>query len=137
VVPLTVPMERVLVVTSNQGKPSWPFGIEIIPVMPDIMFIFNPDGKIHSEENPIRSNQSLTVHASGVRLGQRFWVKIHDRYIESYPEPSPLDGIQQFRAAVPADLPTMPSEVVVCATSATSADPVCSYARQIFILQTR
>ena len=65
----------------------------------------------------------LPVAALGTITG-----KIHDRdnLTPLYAGPAPgVDGVQQVNLAIPADLPAMNSEVVVCGTG-TDGVRVCS-----------
>lgn len=135
-VPPTIGLGRQLVVANNQGKTSWPYGIEVVPVSPDIIVVFNGDSTLNTSSQPAQTGQILAVHSTGVRMAEKFFLKIHDRYVEASIGESPEEAILVLRAVVPFDLPTMQSEVQACATQYGSPDLKCSFGRTIWIQQT-
>jgi uncharacterized protein (TIGR03437 family) len=108
--------------------------VTLSPTAPGIFpgGILNQDGFPNAPNNPALVGSIFQVFATGLPLpGQgKITAKIHDREIEVplYGGPAPgLNGVQQVNFAIPADLPAMTSEVLVC--GAADSDParrVCS-----------
>jgi uncharacterized protein (TIGR03437 family) len=94
--------------------------------------VLNQDGFPNSPDNPEVVGRVFQVFATGLPVSGRgrITAKIHDREIDAplYAGPAPgLTGVQQVNFFIPADLPAMTSEILVC--GAPENDParkVCS-----------
>ncbi len=91
--------------------------------------ILNQDNTINSPANPALVGSVIQIFATGVLPpeGGTVDVKIHDQanLVPLYAATAPgVPGLQQINARVPAGLPSITTEVVVCGTSAGTR--VCS-----------
>jgi len=112
------------VVVTVDGVASVPHRVALAAVAPGIFGVLNQDYGVNGPSSPAPVGSVIQVFATGLPAdGAGVSVKIHDRVITTplYAGPAPgLIGVQQVNAAVPADLPAMSSEVVLCAAGACS-----------------
>jgi uncharacterized protein (TIGR03437 family) len=111
------------------GTQSAPIAVEVAAAAPGVFRngVLNENGSVNSEAAAALTGSVLQVFATGLPAGGEISAKIHDREIVApyYAGPAPgVDGVQQVNFAVPEDLPTMPTELLVCAT--VSGQKVCS-----------
>ncbi len=108
-----------LVVTVD-GAASAPLTVALAGVSPGIFpgGILNQDGSVNSASNPAAVGSAVAIFATGLPVTPgTITAKIHDREIAApeYAGPAPtLTGVEQVNIRVPADLPPMTTEVVVC-----------------------
>jgi uncharacterized protein (TIGR03437 family) len=122
----------------SDGVSSAPFYTYFVNSAPAIFpyYILNPDYTVNTETSPVRAGRELQIFGTGLPVGGVYTAKIHDRDI---PEPvyggvAPgLVGIQLVTIVVPADLPTMTTDVRICGGT-TRDDQTCSPARPVSIL---
>lgn len=116
------------------GVSSLPYPVALAAAAPIIFpsAVLNQNGVANSIANPEEPGRQLVIFATGLpleALGQ-ITAKLHDREITApaFAGPAPgLPGIQQVNLAIPGDLPTMQSEVLVCGVPANARDTrVCS-----------
>ncbi len=107
------------------GLAGAPYAVTLAAAAPGIFGVLNQDYSLNGPSAPAPAGSVIQIFATGLPgEGAGVSVKIHDRLITAplYAGPAPgLIGVQQVNAAVPADLPAMSSEVVVCAAGACSA----------------
>ncbi|MDX2154478.1 MAG: hypothetical protein SFV54_27300 [Bryobacteraceae bacterium] len=125
---------RVVVTVNN--RPSAPVTVAIAAVAPAIFGFLNADWAPNTEQRPAGTGSIVQIFLTGLGgvAPADITVKIHDREnltpVWSGPAPG-LDSLQQVNVAVPADLPTMGTYVLVCAR--TGGGRVCSPGAQLFI----
>ncbi len=106
-----------------EGLFSAPFTLRLTPVAPTVFpgGILNADNSANTATQPALVGDPVQVFATGLpppTVG-RISARIHDRDIDAldYAGPAPgWTGIQQVNARIPADLPAMTTELLVCAT---------------------
>ncbi|MEP7364327.1 MAG: hypothetical protein ABI972_13825 [Acidobacteriota bacterium] len=133
VVPDTLgPRESAQLVYTTDAVPSAAKTVTLAASRPLIYpnGVLNQNGIPNTTGNPELAGNVLQVFAVGLPTAALGTItgKIHDRenLTPLYAGPAPgLDGIQQVNLAIPADLPAMNSEVVVCGTG-TDGVRVCS-----------
>jgi len=112
------------VVVTVDGVASAAFSVPIAPVAPGIFGVLNQDNTLNSKSNPAAVGSIIQIFATGLpEDGRGVSAKIHDRLVTAplYAGPAPgLAGVQQVNVIVPADLPAMTTEVLVCAAGACS-----------------
>lgn len=112
------------VVVTADGIASAPYLVTLAAVAPGIFGVLNQDNSVNGAAAPAVVGSVIQVFATGLPAsGAGVSVKIHDRVITTplYAGPAPgLLGVQQVNAGIPADLPAMRSEVVVCAAGSCS-----------------
>lgn len=119
-----------LVVTVD-GVASDPVTVPLAEVSPGIFpgGILNQDGSLNSAANPAETGSIVAIFATGLPTAEgAITAKIHDREITvpEYAGPAPtLTGVQQVNIRVPADLPPMTTEVLVCGKNSAGQN-VCS-----------
>lgn len=129
-----------LVVTVD-GSQSAAFTVNLASVSPAIFNpgILNQDNTVNGPANPALVGSIVQIFTTGLLPpeGGTVDVKIHDRgnLTPLYAGDAPgIPGLQQVNVRVPADLPTMTTEVVVCGT-ASSGQRACSPAGKITLRQ--
>lgn len=135
-IPLTAPAGPARVVAANSSSTSPPYGIDLIAVSPDPLFVLNGDDEVNSVDRPVQAGSTLQLYLTGTRAAsQPLSIKVHERFIDAPAEQLEPPGMELVKITVPADFPTMPSEVRVCARPAAppAAEAVCSHPRQIWI----
>jgi uncharacterized protein (TIGR03437 family) len=100
--------------------------------------ILNQDNTVNSPTNPALVGSVIQIFATGLLPpeGGVVDVKIHDQanLVPLYAATAPgVPGLQQVNVRVPAGLPGITTEVVVCGTS--SGTRVCSPPAQITLRQ--
>jgi len=119
-----------LVVTVD-GVASDPVTVPLAEVSPGIFpgGILNQNGSLNSAENPAEVGSIVAIFATGLpEVEGAITAKIHDREITQpeYAGPAPtLTGVQQVNIRIPADLPPMTTEVVLCGRNSAGQN-VCS-----------
>lgn len=114
--------------------PGEPFTVALAAAAPVIFpnGVLNQDGTPNSAVYPEFVGNIFQVFATGLPAASlgTLSAKIHDREINQplYAGPAPgLEGIQQVNFVIPADLPAMNSEVIVCGWPANApGQRVCS-----------
>lgn len=120
-----------LVITVD-GTASAPVTVALAGVSPGIFpnGILNQDSSVNSATNPAAVGSVVIIFATGLPVTPgTITAKLHDREIAmpDYAGPAPtLTGVEQVNIRVPADLPAMTTEVVVCGLNATTGQRVCS-----------
>jgi IPT/TIG domain. len=118
-----------VVVTVN-GNRSAPMTVLLAEASPGIFNpgILNQDNTVHSAANPAPAGSIVQIFATGLLPpeGGIVEVKLHDRLLTPlYAGAAPgLPGVQQVNVKIPADLPTMTTEVLVC--NITGGQRACS-----------
>ena len=110
---------RVLAYVQNNQQKSNPWGIEILPVAPAVLFAFNEaDKSENGESKPATAGEIMQLFVTGTRFAEQpAFVRLHDREIT---ELLPVEaggipsGVEVYRFRVPGDLPTMRTAVQVC-----------------------
>ncbi len=124
------------VIVSADSRPSNAVRVAIAPAAPAIFGILNADSQLNASATPALTGSVVQIFLTGAEAyGGTVDVKIHDRemLVPSYAGPAPgLAGVQQVNVAVPIDLPTMRSEVVVCVTPP-GGERVCSRPKEIYL----
>jgi uncharacterized protein (TIGR03437 family) len=129
---------RVQLVVTVDGISSAAVSVAIAHSAPAIFArgILNADGSVNSERNPQQAGGALQVFATGLALSGEVSVRIHDREIVAplFAGPAPgLPGVQQVNFTVPADLPSLAAEVIVCSAGDAGAARTCSPPRGVTI----
>ncbi len=118
------------VTVTVDGVSSVPYEVALAPVSPGILGVLNQDNRLNSAADPALVGTVIQIFATGLPPdGAGVSAKIHDRVITTpfYAGPAPgLIGVQQVNVGIPADLPAMRSEVLVCAAGVCSP-PVTLY----------
>ncbi len=100
-------------------------------------YLLNPDYTVNTEFSPVQAGAQLQIFGTGLPLAGVYTAKIHDRDVlqPSYAGVAPgLIGIQLVTIVVPADLPTMTTDVRICGGPSLD-DQTCSGARPVSILE--
>jgi uncharacterized protein (TIGR03437 family) len=125
------------VVATNGTRAGQPYLIDLVPVSPDTLFVLNSDDEVNTEDRPVEAGATLQLFSTGTRAAaQPLSIKIHERFLDAQSEILEQPGVELVKITVPADFPTMPSEVRVCAKPATdtaTAEPVCGNPKAIWI----
>jgi uncharacterized protein (TIGR03437 family) len=106
--------------------------VQVAAVSPAIFGVLNQDSSLNSAANPALTGSIIQIFATGLISPGATLVtaRIHDREIDRplYGGVAPRNpAVQQVNFAVPADLPTMSTEVRVCgAPDGNPAQRVCS-----------
>ncbi|MFN3323782.1 MAG: hypothetical protein ACK5AZ_09825 [Bryobacteraceae bacterium] len=122
----------VALVVTVDGKTSTPFAVKLAPLAPAVFGVVNQDGTLNTAMNPARAGSVLQVFATGAKTAASgpITARIHDRAIvhPEYADEAPgIPGVQQINLRIPADLPAMTTELVICADMApVGGQPVCS-----------
>jgi uncharacterized protein (TIGR03437 family) len=94
---------------------------------------------VNTASNPAQVGSAVAIFATGLPVTQgAITARIHDREIATpeYAGPAPtLTGVEQVNIRVPADLPPMTTEVVLCGLNATTGQRVCSPPARITLRQ--
>lgn len=120
-----------LIVTVD-GAASAPLTVALAAVSPGIFpgGVLNQDGSVNSPSSPAAAGSIVSIYATGLpSTPGTITAKIHDRDVASpdYAGPAPtLTGVQQVNLRIPADLPAMTTEVLVCGLNAVTGQRVCS-----------
>ncbi len=110
-------------VASVDGLASAPLAVALAPIAPGIFSngILNQDNSVNTPESPAPSGTVIQIFATGLPSdGSGVFVRIQDRdnIVPLYAGPAPgLDGVEQVNAAIPADLPAMTANLLVCANA--------------------
>lgn len=123
-------MAEARVVVSADGVEGIPVLVTLRPAAPAIFQsgILNQDSSVNTENAPAATGSVIQIFSTGLPRQGTITAKIHDREIADpiYAGAAPgLDGVQQVNIRVPDDLPTMTTEVLLCATTP-SVERVCS-----------
>ncbi|MGJ5820343.1 IPT/TIG domain-containing protein [Paludibaculum fermentans] len=122
------------VIATNSGSASAAYGIEIVAISPDLLFILNNDDEMNSVDRPAETGKTLQLFITGLGSAMHpVKVRIHDRWMDATPESTLQVGVELLRVTIPADLPTMQSDTMVCAQISESVDGVCSVAKNIWL----
>ncbi len=118
------------VVVSADGVEGIPVLVTLRPAAPAIFQsgILNQDSSVNTENAPAATGSVIQIFSTGLPAQGTITAKIHDREIADpiYAGAAPgLDGVQQVNIRVPDDLPTMTTEVLLCATTP-GVERVCS-----------
>lgn len=129
---------RAAVVVDRGGRQSIPWGVEVAPVAPAVLFALNEDdGERNAEDYPVAAGRVLRLYVTGLALAiDPIFVRIHDREIgellrEEISE-SPA-GARILRFVIPEDLPAMSTAVLVCGRSSPGSDAVCAQPFDVFL----
>ncbi len=123
------------------GAASAPVTVALAGVSPGIFphGILNQDYSVNSATNPAEVGSVVVIFATGLPVTPgTITAKLHDREIAmpDYAGPAPtLTGMEQVNIRVPADLPAMTTEVVLCGLNATTGQRVCSPPAKITLRQ--
>ncbi len=118
--------ESAQVVVTVDGVASAPATVKLAPAAPGIFAngVLNQDGSVNGDAASAPPGSVLQIFATGLPASAGgIVVKIHDRegLVPLYAGAlAGADGVQQVNVAVPADLPAMETEVLVCAGQACS-----------------
>ena len=128
------PRSSTQMVVTVDGYKSAPVTLPLAVSCPGIFKngILNQNNTLNSESTPAPVGSVVQIFTTGLTPpgGWRTTVKIHDRWIDApdYAGPAPgLMGVQQVNITIPADLPAMTTEVLVCASNRSSAEQICSW----------
>ncbi|WP_321474251.1 IPT/TIG domain-containing protein [uncultured Paludibaculum sp.] len=133
-VPLTVTPGRVQVLAANEASLSAPYGIDIIHVAPDLLFVLNTDGAANGVDLPVDAGKTVQIFLTGIANAiMPIQVMIHDRWREAAPEATTQTGVSVLKVTVPDDLPTMQTETMVCVQYSASVDGTCSFPKAIWL----
>lgn len=128
-------------VVTVDGAASAPFTVSLTPIGPGIFpgGVLNQDTSVNSAANPAMVGTVAIVFATGLPEGAGLiTAKIHDREIAvpEYAGPAPtLVGVQQVNLRIPADLPPMTTDLLVCGLNASTSQRVCSPPARITLRQ--
>jgi uncharacterized protein (TIGR03437 family) len=111
-------------IVTVDGRQSVPVAVPLATTNPGIFpgAILNQDNSANTAANPADSGSVVQLFVTGLE-GPSVTVRLHDRPPQTplYAGPAPgLIGVQQVNAAVPADLQTLTTSIVICAGSACS-----------------
>lgn len=98
-------------------------------------YLLNEDFSINTEFSPVLAGTKLNIFGTGLPLAGVYTATIHDRNVArpEYAGVAPgLVGIQQVTIVVPADLPTMTTDVRICG-GPSQDDQTCSGPRPVSI----
>jgi len=115
--------------------------VDFLPVAPSVFQdgVFNQDWKKNSNSAQAQTGSVVQIFATGIKIpeGWKIYGKIHDReYLEpTYSGPTSYDGVQQFNLPIPEDLPSMTTEVNICAVQISTGRQICSHARPLVIVR--
>jgi uncharacterized protein (TIGR03437 family) len=125
----------------RDGVPSAVSPVALVEAAPSILAgsVSNQDGSSNGVSAPEKTGNLFRVLATGLpRLNpESIFVLIHDRTIEAPSITTALPsspGLQRVEFAIPVDLPTMSTEVRLCAGS--PSDPssaICSRPESVWI----
>ncbi|MBI5282719.1 MAG: hypothetical protein HY858_13625 [Candidatus Solibacter usitatus] len=132
-VPMDALMGGAAVIATTLDKVSQGVWIDIVPVSPGTLAVWNENGEPNVLDRPVEAGKQLDIYVTGIRLAQQpVMVKIHDRYLDAVPRTIDQVGVDQVSIIVPEDFPTMPSVVVVCAKPP-GGEAVCTHPKDIWI----
>ncbi len=121
------------VVVTVDGNKSQAQTVALTPVNPAIFTpgIINQDYSLNSPSAPALVGSIVQIFLTGLTPPSdwKITAKLHDRQLDApdYAGPAPgLIGIQQVNLTVPADLPAMTTDVLVCASTPSGDQRVCS-----------
>lgn len=122
---------RAPVVVDRAGRRSAPWGVELAPLAPAILFAWNEDSDERNGPGaPVTAGKILRLYVTGLdRALGRVTVRLHDRDNLELLDPSgvePLEGAVILRFQVPEDLPAMSTSVLVCGRTENGAAPRCA-----------
>lgn len=125
--------ESAQLIVTVDGRQSVPRAVPLTPNNPGIFpgAILNQDSSANSAANPAEAGSIVQVFLTGWS-GGAVTVRIHDRPFATprYAGPAPgLVGVQQVNVAVPEDLQTVTSELLLCVGN------ICAAPRPISVLQ--
>jgi hypothetical protein len=131
-------LARAPVVVDRGGLQSTPWGVELAPVAPAVLFALNEDdGERNGAGFPVMAGRVLQLYVTGLMLAvEPVFVRIHDRDIEDLLRE---DGFEQAESArllrfiVPEDLPAMRTAVLVCGRAAEGAEAVCAQPFDVYL----
>jgi uncharacterized protein (TIGR03437 family) len=115
--------DKAQVVVSRDGVASKAFTVSLVSSAPAIFKngILNQDYSGNSDSAPALTGSVIQIFATGLPMQGTVTAKLHDRedLVPLYAGPAPgFDGLYQINLVVPFDLPTMTTEVLLCATGA-------------------
>jgi uncharacterized protein (TIGR03437 family) len=131
-VPSTISGQAAQLIVTVDGRRSPAVSFPLTPIAPAVFAggVLNEDNTPNDEAHPAMTGSLLQILATGLPLSGVITAKIHDREITvpDYAGPSAYSpAVQQINFAIPADLPSMMTEVLVCgATGAAPGDRVCA-----------
>lgn len=108
------------VVVTADGTSSAPYTVELAAAAPAIFTpgVLNQDNTVNTPSKPAALGTVLQIFGTGIPdSGGTVLVKIQDRdnLVPLYAGAAPgLPGLQQVNVTVPADLPAMPSNLIIC-----------------------
>jgi uncharacterized protein (TIGR03437 family) len=110
-----------LVVTVD-GSSSAPLTVALAPVWPAIFphAVLNQDNTENKAGTPAKAGSVLQIFATGIPASATVSVQIADRknLIPLYAGAAPgLTGVQQVNVAIPADLGSGATQLIICATA--------------------
>jgi uncharacterized protein (TIGR03437 family) len=116
-------------IVTVDGLSSAPQTVPLAPAWPAIFDhgILNQDYSQNSASAPAAAGSVLQIFATGIPSGATVTAQIKDRtgLIPTYAGPAPgLTGVQQVNVAVPSDLTTQTTQLMLCASAA--GQPYCS-----------
>lgn len=131
------------VTVTVDGVASAPFGVALSLCGPGIFSngVLNQDYTANGPQRPAKPGTVIQIFATGLPAGEfgAITAKIHDREIAVpyYAGPAPgFPGLQQINIAIPDDLPSMTTEVIVCGTlAANPGQRVCSRPAKVILQQ--
>ena len=124
-----------LVVTVD-GSSSAPLTVALTPVWPAIFphAVLNQDNTENKAGTPAKAGSVLQIFATGIPTSATVSVQIADRknLIPLYAGVAPgLTGVQQVNVAIPADLGSGATQLIICATAGSQS--ACSAAYGVVI----
>jgi uncharacterized protein (TIGR03437 family) len=117
---------------------SAPFSAPLAAAAPAIFAngILNQDNQLNGPSAPAAAGSAIQVFLTGIPAEALVTAKVHDWDNQQplYAGPAPgIPGLQQVNLRIPPGLPTMQTEVVVCATVPAAAGRVCSKPAKLYL----
>lgn len=127
-----------LVTATIGNSSSAPRYVEIREISPGIFVVLNADNSFNGPSAPATAGQPIQVYTTGLLSSPAGPVTagVHDRTVTpSYVGNVPgFIGLNQVNLTIPADLPEMQTEVIVCgAPAARPGDVACSLPAKVWL----
>ncbi len=120
------------------GFSSAPFPVRLSPCAPAVFAngILNQDNTLNGPSSPAAADSVVQVFMAGIPAQASVVAKVHDWENQQplYAGPAPAnEGLQQVNLRIPAGLPSMQTEIVICARPAGSSAWACSKPEKIYL----
>lgn len=125
-------------VLTSGSLSSGPFTVRLSPCAPAVFAngILNQDNTLNGPSNPAAAGSVVQVFMTGIPLQAIVVAKVHDWENQQplYAGPAPgNEGLQQVNLRIPPGLPTMQTEILVCAWPAGSPAAACSKPTKVYL----